>query len=359
MAQQNPSHQPSAQKCPKQDSDEAKHDVGHAHHGQPLNSFVGASRNDERAAARRVAAARLRSMADATAGATAVVPLARPHSRSPTTIEKRLSQELEQQLPRSEPEAKVQPEAQPEEGAPKSRPSVTSRRSSQERRSSREARQHAMLSSMAALVGQEARETRWVIDPDLDKRKLRAWWLLTSVAFVYNLLAIPLRIGFSVETSAPLLVLDYVCDAIYLLDLGLGFFVGFHAKGNKEMRRARVQRHYLRTSFPFVALAVLPTDLLQLGLGRWEPTVRVNRLLRWPLAVRQMRAMMGVTHMTPPWFKISSVLIQLLVLAHYWACGWFLFSVFEGFGPRGGWLPPRDLNGTDYGDQYAEIAFYL
>lgn len=100
-----------------------------------------------------------------------------------------------------------------------------------------------------------------------------SWLLVVTCAFLYNAWVIPLRTSFPFQTpqnEEAWMTWDYICDAIYLVDLLLVkhrtiyLFDGFWVTEQKLTRK-----HYMRKlQFKMDALALLPLDLLYLKLGK-------------------------------------------------------------------------------------------
>ena len=216
------------------------------------------------------------------------------------------------------------------------------------------ARQKEIMSTIQTLAVAEMESDRWVIDPDT--RQIKLWYSGCLLATVYNGFAVPMRVAFRMKPG-PLVALDFLCDALHMADIVMGFYTGYYDSGNKVKNRSRVQRHYLRTGFAWELLAVLPTDLLQVVLWRWVPAVRLNRLLRMPLAFRRLPSLAGSATTPPAWLKILMLVLRLVLLSHYTACGWFAFALASGFGADP-WLPPARLESRSVRSQYLASLYW-
>ncbi|KAM7129964.1 LOW QUALITY PROTEIN: cyclic nucleotide-gated channel alpha-4 [Ciconia maguari] len=122
------------------------------------------------------------------------------------------------------------------------------------------------------------------------------------------------------------LSLDYLCDALYLLDIAVCLHTGFLEDGILVRDRGRIRRRYLRSSsFPWDLAAVLPTDLLYLRLGLAVPAVRANRCLRAPRLFEAFdRREMRTAH--PNTFRVTKLMLYVFITIHWHSCLYFALS---------------------------------
>ncbi|XP_078475062.1 cyclic nucleotide-gated channel alpha-3-like isoform X6 [Lampetra planeri] len=112
-------------------------------------------------------------------------------------------------------------------------------------------------------------------------------WQVVSCAFtLFNWFSIICRVSFmdvQVQFLPVWLTLDYVSDAVNLVDMVFLSRTGFMECGLLVTDVDRMRQHYVRSSrFRLDALALVPTDLLYAYTGVHYPVVRLNRLLRFP-----------------------------------------------------------------------------
>ncbi len=111
------------------------------------------------------------------------------------------------------------------------------------------------------------------------------WLLLVTAAFVYNVVVIPLRVAFPLQDDSNVLqwlVADYLCDAVYLADVGLVRpRVRFVRHGLWVDQQHQTRRHYARSfGFKLDVAVLIPTDLLYLYFGVHTPALRLPRMLK-------------------------------------------------------------------------------
>ncbi|KAG7282019.1 hypothetical protein CRUP_020124 [Coryphaenoides rupestris] len=110
----------------------------------------------------------------------------------------------------------------------------------------------------------------------------------------------------------------------------------------RDVRRLRAT--YFRTAqFKLDVCSVLPTDLLYLTVGTsYTPLLRFNRLLRLPRLFELFERTETRTG-CPNAFRICKLVLYILVIIHWNACGYYSFSKVLGLGSDA-WVYP---NGSD------------
>lgn len=107
----------------------------------------------------------------------------------------------------------------------------------------------------------------------------------------------------------------------------------------KDVRRLR--ETYIRTlQCQFDICSILPTDLLYLivGIG-YTPLLRFNRLLRLPRLFEFFERTETRTGY-PNAFRICKLILYILVIIHWNACGYYSFSKILGLGSDS-WVYPN------------------
>ena len=60
----------------------------------------------------------------------------------------------------------------------------------------------------------------------------RQWWdLFMGFLIIYIAIALPIVLGFEPSVGHSMLVFDFFLDFVFLVDLGLPFFTGYHRDG--------------------------------------------------------------------------------------------------------------------------------
>nr|CDS29196.1 hypothetical protein HmN_000859900 [Hymenolepis microstoma] len=109
------------------------------------------------------------------------------------------------------------------------------------------------------------------------------WLWIVCAACLYNLWIIPYRFAFAEITNATMsmwFTLDYIADAIYLLDLLIGFRMAYLDNGILKKDPILSRQHYLNsTCFYLNCLCILPLDLLYLSVG-FKSLLRILRFVK-------------------------------------------------------------------------------
>ncbi|KAL3972618.1 growth arrest and DNA-damage-inducible protein [Sarotherodon galilaeus] len=170
------------------------------------------------------------------------------------------------------------------------------------------------------------------------------WLMVIGAAVFYNWTLLVVRACFDELQMRNVLiwqVLDYTCDGVYILDIAVRLHTGFLDQGLmiKDVRRLR--ETYIRTSqCQFDICSILPTDLLYLivGIG-YTPLLRFNRLLRLPRLFEFFERTETRTGY-PNAFRICKLILYILVIIHWNACGYYSFSKILGLGSDS-WVYPN------------------
>ncbi|KAJ0050365.1 hypothetical protein NL108_018089, partial [Boleophthalmus pectinirostris] len=170
------------------------------------------------------------------------------------------------------------------------------------------------------------------------------WLCVIGTAVFYNFTLLVVRACFEelqAEHVLVWLVLDYVCDGIYILDIAVRLHTGFLDQGLLVRDLSRLRQTYVRTVQCWLDLgSVLPTDLLYLWAGPdYTPLLRFNRLLR----LTRLSELFERTETRtgyPNAFRICKLVLYILVIIHWNACGYYSFSLVLGLGSDS-WVYPN------------------
>ncbi|XP_068620013.1 cyclic nucleotide-gated cation channel subunit A-like [Battus philenor] len=169
------------------------------------------------------------------------------------------------------------------------------------------------------------------------------WLAVVSLAILYNVVFVIGRAVFWELDNLTVLwfVLDYLCDAIYVIDTVVHIHEGYLDQGLMVKDSAMLRRHYLSSdSWRYDVISLLPTDIAYYW---WSPgscdykrlpcpvVVRLNRLFRLPRMWEWFNRTETATSY-PNAFRICKVVTAILVLIHWNACLYFAISYAIGFG---------------------------
>ncbi|NWT51568.1 CNG3 protein, partial [Erythrocercus mccallii] len=161
------------------------------------------------------------------------------------------------------------------------------------------------------------------------------WLFCITMPVMYNWTMIIARACFD-ELQHDYLVawfiIDYVSDAIYVADMFVRTRTGYLEQGLLVKEEQKLREKY-KQSFQFKLdfLSILPTDLLYFKLGLNYPELRINRLLR---VARMFEFFQRTETRTnyPNIFRISNLVMYIVIIIHWNACVYYSISKAIGFG---------------------------
>uniref|UniRef100_A0A3P9LDI4 Cyclic nucleotide gated channel subunit alpha 3a n=1 Tax=Oryzias latipes TaxID=8090 RepID=A0A3P9LDI4_ORYLA len=177
------------------------------------------------------------------------------------------------------------------------------------------------------------RKEVWIMDPSADQ--YYRWLTVIAGPVFYNLMMIVTRASFNdLQKSYTKLwiVLDYTSDIIYLADTFVRSRTGYLEQGLLVKDSKKLRDKYRTTSqFKYDMIAMIPTDLLFLQYGFDNPEFRFNRLCKIQRLFEFFERTETRTSF-PNMFRISNLVLYILVIIHWNACAFFSISKTIGFG---------------------------
>ncbi|XP_056459786.1 cyclic nucleotide-gated cation channel alpha-3 [Gadus chalcogrammus] len=192
------------------------------------------------------------------------------------------------------------------------------------------------------------RKEIWIMDPATDK--YYRWLTVIALPVFYNLMMLITRACFNElqDTYTRLWIfLDYTSDFIYYTDSFVRSRTGYLEQGLLVKDSKKLRDKYKTTSqFKYDMISMIPTDLLFLRLGFNNPELRLNRLCKMPRLLEFFERTETRTSF-PNMFRISNLVLQILVIIHWNACGFYAISKTIGFGTDT-WVYPN-ISHPEYG----------
>ncbi|XP_041909255.1 cGMP-gated cation channel alpha-1 [Corvus hawaiiensis] len=127
-------------------------------------------------------------------------------------------------------------------------------------------------------------------------------------------------------------IIDYVSDAIYVADMFVRTRTGYLEQGLLVKEEQKLREKYKKSfQFKLDFLSIVPTDLLYFKLGLNYPELRINRLLR---VARMFEFFQRTETRTnyPNIFRISNLVMYIVIIIHWNACVYYSISKAIGFG---------------------------
>ncbi|XP_041864724.1 cyclic nucleotide gated channel subunit alpha 2b [Melanotaenia boesemani] len=161
------------------------------------------------------------------------------------------------------------------------------------------------------------------------------WLFVIAMAVLYNWCLVVARACFDelqVSNYICWLVLDYLSDTVYIMDSCVRLRTGFLEQGLLVKDHAKLRDSYVRTmQFKLDVVSILPTDLAYISTGIHTPQLRFNRLLRFSRMFEFFDRTETRTNY-PNIFRISNLVLYILVIIHWNACIYYAISKSLGFG---------------------------
>ena len=176
-----------------------------------------------------------------------------------------------------------------------------------------------------------------VVDPD---RKWVRYWNLAQLGIcLYQYVKVTSCVAF-MWTHAfrfdAFCVIDWITDIMLLLHVLLQFTLGYlDSSNNKVMVSADIRQNYLRSPrFLIHVIALVPLDLVQLGLNQWDPLMRLNKSLRLLEVPMLLKAVMGAFRVRMHLRRLLLLVLLVMLFSHTISCLWYLLgSLVDSFFP--------------------------
>ncbi|XP_057194049.1 cyclic nucleotide-gated channel cone photoreceptor subunit alpha isoform X1 [Triplophysa rosa] len=188
----------------------------------------------------------------------------------------------------------------------------------------------------------------WIMDPSSDK--YYRWLSIIAAPVFYNLIMLVTRACFNeLQNSYTILwiILDYSSDVIYYMDTFVRSRTGFLEQGLLVKDGKKLRDHYKTIpQFKYDMISMIPTDLIMLKVGFNNPELRFNRLFKMARLFEFFDRTETRTNY-PNIFRISNLVLYILIIIHWNACIFFAISKTIGFGTDT-WVYPN-ISHPEYG----------
>ncbi|XP_048079707.1 cyclic nucleotide-gated cation channel beta-1 [Ursus arctos] len=161
------------------------------------------------------------------------------------------------------------------------------------------------------------------------------WLFFVVLAWNWNCWLIPVRWAFPYQTPANIhlwLLLDYLCDLIYLLDITVfQMRLQFVRGGDIITDKKEMRNNYLKSRrFKMDMLCLLPLDLLYLKFGV-SPLLRLPRCLKY-MAFFEFNSRLESILSKAYVYRVVRTTAYLLYSLHVNSCLYYWASAYQGIG---------------------------
>lgn len=162
-----------------------------------------------------------------------------------------------------------------------------------------------------------------------------SWSYFVVFAIRYNLWVLITRIAFpkaQSEFKNVWLVLDYLCDFIYFIDMVISFRTGYLDQGILVTEPGKIAESYIKSKRFFAdILSLFPTDFFHVFYSVNLPLLRLNRLIKTYKSLGIKDIMESHTNY-PTFYRVFFLLHLMFVLINWNAGIYIMISRAEGFG---------------------------
>ncbi|XP_029440029.1 cGMP-gated cation channel alpha-1 [Rhinatrema bivittatum] len=188
---------------------------------------------------------------------------------------------------------------------------------------------------------EEKKKDIFVIDPA--GNLYYNWLFCITVPVMYNWTMIIARACFD-ELQQDYIemwfVFDYMSDIIYIADMFARTRTGYLEQGLLVKEETKLRERYMKSlQFKLDVMSVMPTDILYLQLGLNYPELRLNKLLRVSRMFEFFQRTETRTNY-PNIFRISNLVMYIVIIIHWNACVYYSISKAIGFG-EDTWVYPN------------------
>ncbi|KAL1249132.1 hypothetical protein QQF64_020137 [Cirrhinus molitorella] len=127
-------------------------------------------------------------------------------------------------------------------------------------------------------------------------------------------------------------ILDYFSDLMYLLDMVFRTRTGYLEQGLLVKDEKKLRDRYMQSlQFKLDLASMVPTDVFYFYFGLNFPEIRMNKLLRVNRLFEFFQRTETRTNF-PNVFRISNLVMYIVIIIHWNACMYYSFSKAIGFG---------------------------
>ncbi|XP_071944936.1 cyclic nucleotide-gated channel rod photoreceptor subunit alpha-like [Antedon mediterranea] len=170
------------------------------------------------------------------------------------------------------------------------------------------------------------------------------WLFIVTIAVLYNLWMMIAREAWPEIQENSLAIwftVDYLCDLVYVIDIVVQLRTGYLEQGLLQRNELKLRNHYLYSwKFPVDLVSLTPLDFLYLiEADQFHTMVRFPRFFKVYRA-RMWYYMLETRAPYPNFLRVADLTHIILMLIHWAAAAYYLFSKAIGFGEEGAWVYP-------------------
>ena len=206
----------------------------------------------------------------------------------------------------------------------------------------------------------------------------RLVWDFTTLIFIsYEMIVIPFTLSFDVNMGFTIMIISYIIDCFFILDLFLSFNTGYYSKGNVVMNRRRIISHYLRRWFWLDLISTIPFDWFAApgsqetslfssttGYLRIAKILRIIRIVRLIRIFKLTRILSKIEHYITISKSLNGLLsfirlaIMIMFCGHWIACLWHLVALVDEASAADTWITRYGIYENDLTNRYVSSIYW-
>ncbi|TMW66084.1 hypothetical protein Poli38472_003849 [Pythium oligandrum] len=190
----------------------------------------------------------------------------------------------------------------------------------------------------------------------------RHWWdLAITLSIAYEVVAMPIKVGFQVDAKGFGYVLDVLVDLIYLAEIVLNFFTSYidETTGEEVKNLKQIRKNYLSgfflldavSSIPFSFVSTAPSQLPLLKILKVTRAIKISKTgLIKTLSSRVNRSM------NPSLLRMMELTFIFFISQHFIACTYYFISLNQDHFTT--WQPPPETRNSSLLQQYIYAIYF-
>ena len=198
------------------------------------------------------------------------------------------------------------------------------------------------------------------------------WKIVLLVITVYELMAIPIEMSFNIYTSQIFIIIQWIENILFLLDVFINFHTAFYKEGVLIKDHKQIALKYMRGWFFIDLLACIPfqtvfiynadeftNELFALfGLFRTFKIVRFITILRRGEALTRFRDFVRMSGELNGVMRLFKLCFVIIFLAHWVACFWHLIGFHPGARDQTSWIMVHGLEDASISARYLKSLYW-
>ena len=230
------------------------------------------------------------------------------------------------------------------------------------------------------VLEKETKLDKYIFRPDGNKKVI--WDIWISLLILYSIIAIPLRIGFQIQSNLDAKIFDYIVDCFFFLDILTNFNTAVSETNEKLVgNRKVIAFRYFQFWFWLDMVSTIPIDTfvelaLQSDNGNALTAIRLIRIIRLVRLLKLVRVFrlrnlaehLESLHINPAIMNVFKLIFQIFFIAHIVSCFWYFLTTGDvvGYNDITGetqsiptWISTHpEIQNGDLGTRYVASLFW-